>query len=148
MREAVNEAIKVFCEDILGFELEKAKTVGNNFYGASIPIFENGVERDWYLFFKKETLKNIAQVLLFEDNLSEDEFNDLLKEVSNQIIGIAKVKLEEKNQNLSYKLGTPEFLGNISAPIPLKLENNLLYKIKNRTFLVAMEAKNYNSRIK
>ncbi|MFK5880769.1 MAG: restriction endonuclease [Sulfurospirillum sp.] len=146
MRKAVNEAVKVFCKDILGLEVENAKTVGNDFYAASIPIYENENEQNWFLFFKKPTLKKVAQILLFEDNLSEDEFNDLLKEISNQIIGMAKVKLEEKNQNITYRLGTPEFLGNISAPIPIKLESNLLYKIENRTFLVAMEAQDYNTK--
>ncbi len=151
MKEAVKEAVKIFCENILGLELEDAKTIGNNFYGASIPIYEDGNEKNLFLFFKKPTLNKIAKILLLEDNLNEDELDDLLKEVSNQIIGIAKVKLEEKNQNINYKLGTPEFIGHISATMPIKFKDNLLYKIKNRTFLVAMEAQNYdtqNSRVK
>ena len=43
MKEAVKEAVKIFCENILGLELENAKTLGNGFYGASIPICEDGV---------------------------------------------------------------------------------------------------------
>ena len=145
MKEAVNDAVRIFCEEILGFELKKAKSLGDNFYCASIPIYVDNYEQNWFLFLKKPTLKKIAQVLLMEDDLKEEEFDDLLKEVSNQIIGMAKVKLEERNQNRAYNLGTPEFLGNISSPIPLKLENLLLYKIKNRTFLVAQGMKNQNN---
>ena len=145
MKKVIDDSIKIFCEEILGFELKKAKTIGSNFYCASIPIYEDNHERDWFLFFKKPTLKRIAQVLLMEDDLKEEEFDDLLKEISNQIIGMAKVKLEKKNQNKSYALGTPEFLGNISADIPIKLKNTMLYKIKNRTFLVAQGIENQNS---
>ncbi len=142
MREAISEAVEIFCKDILGLELKKAKSMGDNFYCASIPLYEENLEENWFLFFKKPTLKRIAQVLLMEDNLKEEEFDDLLKEVSNQIIGMAKVKLEEKNPEKTYRLGTPEFLGNISAPIPLKLESPLLYKTGNRTFLLAKGMKN------
>ncbi len=137
MKEAVEYGINVFCKDILDLKPDRATMLGNNFYGASIQIYENSTEINWILLFKKDTLKTVAQILLFEDDLSEEDYIDLLKEVSNQIIGIAKVKLEEKNQNKTYKLGTPKFLGHVSAPIPFKLENKLLYKVKNRTFLVA-----------
>ncbi len=142
MKEAVEYGINIFCKDILDLEPSTATVLGDNFYGASIPIYENGTELNWILLFKKDTLKKIAQILLFEDNLSEEDYDDLIKEVSNQVIGIAKVRLEEKNQNIVYKLGTPKFLGHISVPIPVKFENKLLYKIKNRTFLIAQETQN------
>ncbi len=140
MKEAIVEATKHFCEDILDFKLSEAKSIGKDLYGASIPIYENGKETNWYLFFKKESLNEVAKVLLFEDNLNEDDLDDLLKEISNLIIGQAKVLLEEKNKNSSYKIGTPEFLGKISEPFPIKLDNKLLFKIKNRTFLIAQKA--------
>ncbi|MCF6173381.1 MAG: chemotaxis protein CheX [Campylobacteraceae bacterium] len=139
MEKIVNDSLNEFCDQILGLKAEKAKTLGKNFYVASIPIYENEREINWFFFLKRDTLNEIAKNLLFEDNLNEDDIDDLLKEVSNQIIGLAKVKLEENYTNNFYKLGTPEFLGKISAPFPIELENNLLYKIKNRTFLIAKE---------
>jgi chemotaxis protein CheY-P-specific phosphatase CheC len=139
MKEAVNEAVEVFFEDTLGYKLEKAKTAGSGFYGTSISLYEDGDEKNWYLFFKEDTLRKIAQVLLFEDNLNKDEFIDLLEEVANQIIGTAKVKLEEKNKNKTYKLGTPEFLGDTLTPTYFKPEKSMLYKVKNRTFLISMD---------
>ena len=146
MKEAVEYGINIFCKDILGLEPSIATTLGNNFYGASILIYENNTELNWILLFKKDTLKKVAQILLFEDNLSEENYIDLLKEVSNQIIGIAKVKLEERNQNITYKLGIPKFLGHILTPIPFELENRLLYKIKNRTFLIAQKTQDRQSK--
>jgi len=146
MKEAVEYGINIFCKDILGLEPSIASTLGSNFYGASILIYENNTELNWILLFKKDTLKKVAQILLFEDNLSEENYIDLLKEVSNQIIGIAKVKLEERNQNITYKLGIPKFLGHILAPIPFELENRLLYKIENRTFLIAQRTQDRQSK--
>jgi len=148
MKEAVKYGINIFCKDILDLEPNMASSLGNNFYGASILIYENNTELNWILLFKKDTLKKVAQILLFEDNLSEEDYIDLLKEVSNQIIGIAKIKLEEKNRNNTYKLGIPKFLGHISTPIPFELENRLLYKIKNRTFLIAQKTQNRQSKNK
>ncbi len=139
MIESIDEAIRVFCEDILGFELQKGKSLGKNFYAASIPLYENEKEQNWYIFLKEATLKKIAKTLLLEEDLPKSEYDDLLKEVANQMIGLAKVKLEEKNKNTDYQLGTPEFLGNISAPLPIKLEDKILYKISNRTILVAKQ---------
>jgi len=137
MIEIIEDSLKIFCEELLGLKIKKAKSLGKDFYATSISIYENNEEINWYFFLKRNTLNDIAKVLLFEDNLNEDDIFDLLKEVSNQVIGLAKVKLEESYTNKTYKLGTPEFLGKISAPFPIKLEENLLYKINNRTFLIA-----------
>ncbi len=141
MRDIIDNSLKIFCEEVLGLKMKKAKGLGKNFYAASIPIYENRQEVNWYFFFKRQTLNDIAKILLFEDDINEDDINDLLKEVSNQVIGLAKVKLEESCTNKLYRLGTPEFLGKISSPFPIRLEDTLLYKINNRTFLVAREKK-------
>ena len=136
MITAIDSATKRFCTEIIGLEIQQAKCFGKNFYGASIAIYENSIETQWYLLFKKDTLNEFSKALLFEDNLSEDDLNDLIKEVANIIIGSAKVILETKNENREYKISTPEFLGHIQKVGLLKLEEFLLYKIKNRTFVI------------
>ncbi|MDD3323754.1 MAG: restriction endonuclease [Sulfurospirillaceae bacterium] len=142
MKEAVIQATENFCSDILCTIPQNAKTRGRNLYGSAISLYENKKEHIWYLFFKKNTLNEIAKNLLFEDNLCEDDLDDLLKEISNQIIGSAKVILEGENPHIDYRLGVPEFLGNISEPFPIKLEEFLLYKIKNRTFIIGKRNNN------
>ncbi len=122
-------------------EIKEAKSIGKNLYGTSIPSTKDNKETNWYLFFKKDTLNEVAKVLLFEDNLSEDDLDDLLKEIANLIVGRAKVILEEKNRNRTYKLGTPEFLGKVSDSFPVKLDDKMILKFKNRTFIIA-KAKN------
>jgi chemotaxis protein CheY-P-specific phosphatase CheC len=135
MIEAVRKATKSFCEDIVGLEVCDAKYVGKNFYGAAIALIQDKTEIQWYLLFKKDTLNQFAKALLFEDSLKEDDLDDLVKEVANMIIGSAKVILE-KNSKDEYQLTTPDFLGHVPDIKLLKLEEYLLYKIKNRTFVI------------
>lgn len=137
MKEAVIEATNNFCETILCELPRKATTSGNYFYGSAIGIIENGVEHTWYLFFEKEVLGDIAYNLLFEENLDEDTLDDLLKEIANQIIGSAKVLLEEKYPGNSYHLNVPEFMGNVCAPFPIELKDTHQYLIKNSSFIIA-----------
>lgn len=142
MKNAVIRATKNFCTTILCEELQEGKSRGKQFYGTAISLYADKNEHIWYLFFKRSTLNEIAKNLLFEDNLCEDDLDDLLKEICNQIIGSAKVILEEQNPHTKYQLSVPEFMGNISAPFPIKLDESLLYKIKNRTFIIGKTAPN------
>ncbi|MDD2385078.1 MAG: chemotaxis protein CheX [Sulfurospirillaceae bacterium] len=136
MKQAIMQAIENFCSTILYVPLENGKSIGKQFYGAAIALIENDIEHIWYLFFKKDTLNIIAQNLLCEDHLCEDDLDDLLKEISNQIIGSAKVILETTYPHCKYQLSVPEFMGNVPTPFPIKLQESLVYKIKNRTFVI------------
>jgi len=95
------------------------------------------MEHTWYLFFEKKVLDEIALNLLFEENLCEDDLDDLLKELANQIIGSAKVLLEEKYPTNDYRLSVPEFMGNVATPFPIPLKETQHYQIKNSTFVIA-----------
>jgi len=136
MKQAVIQAIENFCSTILCAPLETGTSNGKQFYGAAISLYENEEEHIWYLFFKRNTLNEIARNLLFEDNLHEDDLNDLLKEVSNQIIGSAKVILQEQNPHHHYQLSVPEYMGNISEPFPITLKEIHHYTVKGETFMV------------
>lgn len=136
MLSAINEATTDFCTEIIGVEIHGAKSVGKDLYGAAIAMYENDVESQWYLLFKKHTLNEFSKALLFEDNLNEDDLDDLVKEVANMIIGSAKVILETKNKEINYGISTPDFLGHVPNHKLLKLEDFLLYKVKNRSFII------------
>jgi chemotaxis protein CheY-P-specific phosphatase CheC len=142
MINAVDIATKNFCSNIIGLEVKEAKYIGNKLYGAAIGFYENSKESQWYLFFKKDTLNEFSKALLFEDNLNEDDLDDLVKEVANMIIGSAKVTLENNNKDVEYKIGVPDFLGHVDKPAALKLEEILLYKMKNRTFMLGRRNEN------
>lgn len=139
MKQAIIKATENFCSTILCESLQNGKAKGKNFYGAAISLYENEKEHIWYLFFKRNTLNEIAKSLLFEDNLCEDDLDDLLKEISNQIVGSAKVILEEQNPHYKYQLSIPEFMGNVSAPFPITFTESMLYKVKNRTFVIGKQ---------
>ena len=135
MIKAIDKATKSFCRDIIGLEVQVGKSMGKNFYGAAIALNQGDIETQWYLLFKKDTLNQFAKVLLSENHLNEDDLDDLVKEVANMIIGSAKVILE-KDSNINLKLSTPDFLGHVPDAKLLELEEFLLYKIKNRTFVI------------
>ena len=68
MKQAIIRAIDHFCTTILESSIEEGCCHGEDFFGASVSIFENECEQIWYLFFTKETLIDIARNLLFEEN--------------------------------------------------------------------------------
>ena len=137
MKEAVIEATHAFFETILCEVPQKIESLGEYFYGSAISLLENEAEHTWYLFFEKKVLDGIALNLLFEENLCEDDLDDLLKEIANQIIGSAKVLLEEKYPHNTYHLNVPEFMGNICAPFPIPLSDAHHFQIQNSTFVIA-----------
>ncbi len=137
MKEAVIQATENFFATILCEVPQTTVELGNYFYGSAIALIENKREHTWYLFFEKKVLDAIALNLLFEENLCEEDLDDLLKEIANQIIGSAKVLLEKKYPSNNYCLSVPEFMGNISTPFPIPLQESQHYQIKNSTFVIA-----------
>lgn len=142
MLDAINRSIIHLCNDILGVKLTSGKSLGKKFYGASIPLICDGKESHYYLFLKKDTLNEFAYGLLGEDDLHEDDLNDLCKEIANLTVGYAKAYLDDANPKHSYKLGTPEYLGKISPPFPVKFDDSAIFKLKNRTFLLGVKRAN------
>ena len=141
MIQAIEQATNNFFNDIIGIKIKPSKSIGKNLYGAAISMYENDEETLWYLLFQKHTLNEFSKALLFEDTLNEDELDDLVKEVANMIIGSAKVILETANTQNSYHISTPEFLGHIPNYRLLKMEEFLLYKLKNRSFIIGRTQK-------
>jgi len=137
MKEAVIQAMENFCSTILCEIPKETIQLGNYFYGSAIALIENECEHMWYLFFEKKVLDEIAFNLLFEENLSENDLDDLLKEIANQIIGSAKVLLEEKYPDNHYHLSVPEFMGNVATPFPIPLQEIQHFQVKNSTFVIA-----------
>lgn len=136
MLSTIDASVRYFCEDVLGLAVKEATNHPKEFFGASIPLTHNQSETHYYLFFEPYVLDAFGEVLLGEPILSEADRDDLCKEVANQIIGHAKVSLEAIKPQNQFKLGTPEFLGQISSPSPVELEGFLLYELQGGLFLV------------
>jgi len=136
MLSTIDTSVRYFCEEILGLAINRGNLHPQEFFGASIPLSYNDTEAHYYLFFEPNVLDAFGEVLLGESLLDEACRDDLCKEVANQIIGHAKVALETNQPDDIFRLGTPEFLGQISSPSPLKLEGFLLYELESGSFLV------------
>ncbi|MFA6756212.1 MAG: restriction endonuclease [Sulfurospirillaceae bacterium] len=136
MLSEIDASARYFCQDVLGLHLQQAQKHPTEFFAASIPLNKNGVEYHFYLFFEPATLDAFGEVLLGESPLAEADRDDLSKEVANQIVGHAKVNLETKEPKELFKLGTPEFLGQVPFPPPVSLEGFLLYRLENGVFLI------------
>ncbi len=139
MLKAISDSVEKLCDEILDVKLQHGKSFGKGFYGSSIGLFEDDKEAYYYLFLKKDTINEFAEAFLGIKCESEDELNDLTKEVSNLIVGSAKAYLDDKHPDKKFKLGTPEFLGKISYPFPIKLDDFSIYKLKNRTFVLGVK---------
>ncbi len=139
MLSVISESIKHLCTEVMGLELKKGKSLGKDFYGASLPLMSNGSEVHYYLYLKKETLKEFGKFFLGIDELNEDDLSDFCKESINLIVGKAKATMADANPKIKYQLGTPEYLGKISPPFPVKLDDFLIYKLKNRTFVLGIK---------
>ena len=137
MKKFIDEATSYLCKDTLGLNLEAGKSLGKGFYGASIPVYKCKGEYHFYLFFKKDTLKIFMSAFFGQEDMEDADLDDLCKEIANQIIGKAKNLLNEKEPN-AYKLGTPEFLGEVEN-FGIKLKEKFIYKIKNRTFQIGYD---------
>ena len=136
MIKAIEQATNAFFNEIIGTKITPSKSIGKNLYGVAISMYENDTATLWYLLFQKHTLNEFSKALLFDDSLNEEELDDLVQEVANMIIGSAKVILETANVQNTYHISTPDFLGHIPNYRLLKLEEFLLYKVKNRSFMI------------
>ena len=134
-----NASDNFFC-NVLGLDISDCKTKSfKNFYCSKVSIYQNDIEYDAVFLFKKDTVKLIAQHLLFEDNLDEEASIDLLKEVANLIGGTAKTLIEEFDSNSIYTLSTPEYLGFIKDIKEIGLTCYASNKINNRCFIIGLE---------
>ncbi|TKX30231.1 hypothetical protein CQA38_00900 [Campylobacter sp. MIT 12-5580] len=112
MFRAVEDSIKHFFEEILKGKLTQREHIEGELYGAAIMLkSEIEGEFNFYLFFSKEVFEHFRLVFLQNVTFHEGDFCDLAKECANEIIGYAKMKLNEKGGD--YVLGIPEYLGRV-----------------------------------
>ncbi|EGK7561412.1 chemotaxis protein CheX [Campylobacter coli] len=136
MLKVLEYSITHFFEHILRLRIEKAEDIAGELYGASIPIVEkNGREYHFYLFFPKEFLQTIVDILICDEKFKEDDLCDLSKECANQIIGYAKNLLNDAKGDDEYKLGIPEYLGRVDFS-SIVLDESLTYSFENQYFRI------------
>ncbi|MBC5857807.1 hypothetical protein Cjcuy013_04965 [Campylobacter jejuni] len=136
MLKILEYSITHFCEHILRLRIEAAQDISGELYGASISIMgKSEGECNFYLFFPKEFLKKIVEILINDEKFKEDDWCDLTKECANQIIGYAKNLLNDARSDDEYKLGIPEYLGKVDFS-EIVLDEALTYKFENCYFRI------------
>lgn len=112
MFEIIKQSVKHFFSEILKSKIKTGKDIKGELYGSSIALTHKSEgEISFYLFFPKEVFERYRDIFLKGAELKEDDWCDLSKEFANEIIGYAKIKLNERKEE--FKLGIPEYLGRI-----------------------------------
>lgn len=134
---AISESVLHIC-DVMGAKIELGEPSDGAIYGSCIPVYETTdegqTEIQCFLYFHKEVLKDAADKLLLS-KYTEDDLDDLSRELANQIIGYAKNLLNESSADNPYKLGTPEFLG-VVEHFGMVFEDAKIYKINGNTLKI------------
>lgn len=134
MFEIIEQSVKHFFEEILKCRLSPTDIIEGETYGSSIPLYSEDLgEFDFYLFFPKEIFEHYRNVFLKGAQLAEDDWLDLSKEFANQIIGFAKIKLNESAHK--FTLGIPEYLGRVNFE-HFPLEREATYSIGVAAFRI------------
>lgn len=135
MFEVVEQSVKHFFENILKNKLKKTDKIEGELYGSSISLnSKNDGEFNFYLFFPKEIFEKYRNVFLKNVILSEDDWCDLSKEFANEIVGHAKMKLNEKKGD-EFSLGIPEYLGRVDFA-HFKLDKSATFDIEGSSFRI------------
>ena len=134
MFEIIEQSIKHFFAEILKCKLKPTKSIKGELYGSAIALTnKKDGEINFYLFFPKEVFERYQEVFLKGAVLKEDDFTDICKELANEIIGHAKIKLNEHDEN--FKLGIPEYLGRVDFE-DFKLEKKATYSVGKFAFRI------------
>ena len=125
MQSIFKEAVKNYLESIEA-NLDECKADPHTGFVSKVDI--NGDENyEIFVVIPKVKLDYIAE-LWFGDS-SDYDTEDLVKEISNLIVGNAKVIAE--NKGIHFDISTPEFLGEYED---MEYNDILKFKFKNRCF--------------
>ena len=106
-------------------------------YIAQIPFTDGTDEFIAQLWIEKPTLKELAGILLFDENPDEETLKDLTAELANFIVGHAKMAASDRD--LPYQMQTPTFLG--VEPLH-RSGRTLLYRVNDRCLALQLKEKN------
>lgn len=99
-------ALIITIENTLGITLKHTNLILKKSFASSITLGEQSL----VVVINKALLYRFALDFLDDENPNIDTIKDISKEMTNLIIGKAKVLFEERGEN--FKLGTPLFIGN------------------------------------
>lgn len=136
LKESLIEATQFFAKDVLGTEVSLFESCPmDTFYAAKIAI--NGdANYEVTVYINKESLSKMAYLFLFEENPDEATLTDLIKEITNLIVGKAKVIAAAGN--LAFDIATPEFISDSTGVSENDIEVNFMFE--DQVFSIAAKA--------
>ncbi len=126
LRESLIEATQFFSKEVLDTEVslfDYAPT--HSAYAAAIPV-KGDVNADVTVYINRKSLNKMALLFLFEENPDEAALVDLIREITNLIVGKAKVIAQEKG--VAFDIGTPEFIGADALLSTNDIEVNFMFE--------------------
>jgi len=135
----IQASAKNFFDNIIEDEIEDfdGDCAKSKYYISSIDFMVDDISETYDLYFQKETLENVAHVLLGDKHQSTKSIIDLSNEVANLLIGSAKVLIEESNVNIDYKISTPSFIGEDMEFDESKYEEKYIFGLSQRCAIIA-----------
>ena len=104
---------------------------------ASIEIVENKKTHTVYVGVPKKLLQDVCEIFLFEDESDDATLQDMLLEMTNMIVGSAKVLAQEENNTKVFNIKTPLFLQTKRFDYPYDSINRI--SLENGSILIAIK---------
>lgn len=136
LKKSLIEATHFFAKNILDSDVSLFESCPvDRYYAASITI--NGqLNHTVTVYINRKSLCKMAYLFLLEDNPTEEILSDLIKEITNLIVGKAKVLAS--GNGLSFDISTPSFLSDTELVSDNDLEINFMFE--DEIFSIAAKA--------
>lgn len=106
-------------------------------YTARIPFSDGTKDFDAEVWIDEPMLKEMASILLFDEDPDPETLEDLTSELANFIVGHAKMVASDRD--LPYRMQTPVFTGR--RPLEKRGET-LLYSLDDRCIAIQLKERN------
>ncbi len=136
LKESLIEATQFFAKDVLGSEVSLFESCPmDSFYAAQIAINGDANYRV-AVYINKESLTKMAYLFLFEEDPDDATLKDLIKEVTNLIVG--KAKVIAAGSGLNFDISTPDFISDNTTVSENDMEINFMFE--DHVFSIAAKA--------
>jgi CheY-specific phosphatase CheX len=109
IKDALIKSTQIFTKEVLDVETSIFESCPlYHAYSASIEVYGD-VNYHIALYIPEKSLTKMAFLFLFEENPDTETLEDLIKEITNIIVG--KSKMYATDNGINYKIKTPQFVG-------------------------------------
>lgn len=136
LKKSLIEATHFFAKDVLSSEISLFESCPmGSFYAAKIGV-TGDVNYNITVYINKESLSKMAYLFLFEEDPDDETLKDLIKEISNLIVGKAKVVAAA--EGLNFDISTPDFISDNTGVDDNDMEINFMFE--DQIFSIAAKA--------